>query len=407
MEFRRLFDILLHQHMHFPQKAALSVRNNILKQTYSTQDCLDECMRVSAGALSIGLERGDKVAIISQFSSAKWTFLDIGLMQIGIIPTTLHAGWDKETLLYSLKDCSPKVAFVDNREMYEVLTSFTEEIPHLKIYSFEEVPDLPHWEEFLKAPLPEHFEKYETSKAAIHEDDIATIVYTSGTTKKPKGVILSHKNMVSSIQAIIDALPFKASHHVVSMLPQVLISERVMIYAYLALGCKIHFVRQGDTLLEELQQIRPHYFTCLPAILYKMYSSIIDQAMKGKEMLDSRYIWALRQGRLFENYGKVSIPYFFKLRLADFLVFRHWRNAFGGRIESILISNDAISPSFARLFSAAGIDIRNSYAMVETSSFISTHRLGHSDVNFSTVGQAMEGVESTKIKMSMAMVKSK
>ncbi|MGK0389261.1 MAG: long-chain acyl-CoA synthetase [Maribacter sp.] len=394
MEFRRLFDIPLYQLLNFPQKVALSVRSGIKQESYSSQECLDQIMQVSAGALNKGLSRGDKVAIISKYSSPRWTFLDIGLQQIGIIPVPISPRHDDEILEYILKDANIKLALVDDREQYTRVKKLNEGIKHIKgIFTFESLPDIPSWEDFTSIPEAKHLEQYEASKAVTHEDDLATIVYTGGTTGKPNGVMLTHKNIVSNVKSILEALPLKASHTVVSILPQHHIFERMAIYTYLTAGSKIFYVKPSDTLMEDIKSIRPHYFTAVPDMLKLFYQGIVEEALKRPQKSQTWFLWALKQGRNYRDYGKLSLFYFFKLKLADLFVFRHWRNAFGGRIEGIVVGAESVSPSLARLFTAAGIDIREGYGMTETSPVISINRFQSSKVNFGTVGQAIEGVE--------------
>jgi long-chain acyl-CoA synthetase len=394
MEFRRLFDIPLYQLLNFPQKVALSVRSGIKQKSYSSQECLDQIMQVSAGALNKGLSRGDKVAIISKYSSPRWTFLDIGLQQIGIIPVPISPRHDDETLEYILRDANIKLALVDDRETYTRVKKLNEDIKHIKgIFTFESLPDIPSWEDFTSIPEAKHLEQYEASKAVTHEDDLATIVYTGGTTGKPKGVMLTHKNIVSNIKSILKALPLKASHTVVSILPQHHIFERMALYTYLAAGSKIFYVKPSDTLMEDIKSIRPHYFTSIPDMLKLFYQGIVEEALKRPNKSQTWFLWSLKQGRNYRDYGKLPLFYFFKLKVADFFVFRHWRNAFGGRIEGIVVGAESVSPSLARLFTAAGIDIREGYGLTETSPVISINRFQSSKVNFGTVGQVIEGVE--------------
>lgn len=394
MEFRRLFDIPLYQLLNFPQKVALSVRSGMKKESYSSKECLEQIMQVSAGALNKGLGRGDKVAIISKYSSPRWTFLDIGLQQIGIIPVPISPRYDDGTLEYILKDANVKLALVDDREQYTRIKEINERIKHIKgVFTFESLPDLPSWEDFTSVPEAKHLEQYEASKAVTHEDDLATIVYTAGTTGKPKGVMLTHKNIVSNVKAVLAAMPLKASHTVVSILPQHHIFERMAIYTYLSAGSKIFYVKPSDTLMQDIKSIRPHYFTSIPEILKLFYQGIVEEGLKRPKKSQTWFLWALKQGRNYKDYGKLSLLYFLKLKLADLFVFRHWRNAFGGRIEGIVVGAESVSPSLARLFTAAGIDIREGYGMTETSPVISINRFQMSKVNFGTVGQPIEGVE--------------
>ncbi len=398
MEFRRLFDIPVYQSIHLSQKVSISEGYGIAQKTYSSQDIVEEIMSVSAGALTIGLGRGDKVGIISNHSSIQWTFLDLGLQQVGIIPVPISPLWDQETLQYIIKDSGIKIAFVQDREQYEQVKEINDQFKYLSnIYTFEKLPDILGWEDFVAVPTPPHLEQYEASRAVTHEDDIATIIYTDGTTTKPKGVILSHKNMIHNIKGLLQIIPIKSSHHVVSILPQHHFFERLMIYAYLAVGAKLYFIKPTDSLLDDIKNIRPHYFNCTPELLKTFYSQIVENSLKQAKKNLTWFLWAIQQGRKYKDYDRLSILYFIKLKIADFLVFKHWRQLFGGRIEAIFVGNNPIAPSFARLFSAAGIDIREGYGLAETAGIIAFNPLEPTLVNFGTVGQTLEGIE-VKIK---------
>lgn len=394
MEFRRLFDIPLYQLLNFPQKVALSARSGINKKSYSSKECLDEIMKVSAGALNKGLGRGDRVAIISKHSSPKWTFLDIGLQQIGIIPVSIAPEHDDETLEYILRDSQVKIVLVDGRAQYNRIKEFSDRIKFTTgLFIFEKLPDIPGWDDFVAIPEASHQEQYQASRAITHEDDLATIIYTGGTTGKPKGVMLTHKNMVSNVKSVLEILPLKATHTVISILPQHHIFERMAIYTYMAAGCKIYYVKPSDTLMDDIKSIKPHYFTCVPPLIKSFYQEIINNSLSRPNQSRIWFLWALKQGRSYRDYGKLSLFYYFKLRIADLLVFRKWRTAFGGRIEGIIVGSEPISPSIARLFTAAGIDIREGYGMTETSPVISINKFESSKVNFGTVGQVIDGVE--------------
>ncbi len=394
MEFRRIFDILLYQKLTFSKKVALVDGVGLNKEMASSSSLVENTMRVSAGGLDLGLNRGDRVAIISRKGSRKWIELDLGLQQIGVVTVPISPILEEDVFLEVLLDAQVSVAFVQDRETYDKLNLIKDELISLKgIFTLEQVPDIKGWDDFIKEPTPEHHAQYETFRGLIHEDDLATIVYTSGTTGVPKGVMLSHKNMVSNIKSILNAIPLKPQHVVVSMLPPHQIFERVAVYTYLAAGSTVHFVSPDKTLMENLRQIRPHYFTSVPYILEEIYEGLIRESWEKAPNSFKTLYRAIELGWKYRDYDKMSLLYFLKLKGVDFQWYQHWRKALGGRIEGIITGSDGLSPSLARLYSAAGIDIREGYGMAETAPVISLNRIEATQVNFGTVGVPLDGVE--------------
>ncbi len=394
MEFRRIFDILLYQKLTFSKKVALVDGVGLNKEIASSSSLLENTMRVSTGGLDSGLNRGDRVAIISRKGSQKWIELDLGLQQVGVVTVPISPVLEEDIFLDVLADAQVTIAFVQDRETYDKLSLIKDELSSLKeIFTLEQVPDIKGWDDFVKEPTPEHHAQYETFRGLIHEDDLATIVYTSGTTGTPKGVMLSHKNMVSNIKSILNAVPLKPQHTVVSILPPHQIFERVAIYTYLAAGATVHFVSPDKTLMENLRQIKPHYFTSVPYILEEIYEGLIQGSLEKAPNSFKTLYRAIELGWKYRDYDKMSLLYFLKLKGVDFQWYQHWRKALGGRIEGIITGSDGLSPSLARLYSAAGIDIREGYGMAETAPVISLNRIEATQVNFGTVGIPLDGVD--------------
>ncbi|MGB1217790.1 MAG: AMP-binding protein, partial [Saprospiraceae bacterium] len=307
MEFRRIFDILLYQKMTFSKKVALVDGIGLNKETASSSFLMENTMRVSAGGLHLGLSRGDRVAIIAQKGSRKWIELDLGLQQIGVVTVPVSPILEDDIFLDVLADAQVSIAFVQDRETFDKLEIIKEELATLKeIFTLEQVPDIKGWKDFIKEPTPEHHAQYETFRGLIHEDDLATIVYTNGTTGTPKGVMLSHKNMVSNIKSILEVIPLKPQHVVVSMLPPHRIFERIAIYTYLAAGATVHFVSPDKTLMENIRQIKPHYFTCVPYILEEIYEGLIQGSLTKAPKSFKTLYRAIELGWKYRDYDKMS-----------------------------------------------------------------------------------------------------
>lgn len=394
MDFRRLFDILPYQQARYPQKIALADRQGINWNYYSTQDCLTQINKVSAGLLHLGLKKGDKVGIMTTLGSPRWNFLDLGMQQIGVITVPIHASISNTDLVYILRETVMKFCVVANRELYNKLMSIKDEVPFLqKIYTLEKLPDVPGWEDLIKEPTARHYESFQTYKAAIHEDDLATIIYTSGTTGEPKGVMLSHKNIVSNIKAIIALTPINASKRSISFLPMSHIFERMATFTYMAAGTSIYYVSNRDKLDEVIKEIKPHFFAAVPRFLEKAYEQIIERSQAKGKLVARLVNWAIKLGKRFKGSKKMNLLYWIKLLFADVLVYRIWRKGLGGKVEGIMVGAAALNPELGRLFSAAGLEVREGYGLTETSPVVSFNRFEPGGVRFGTVGIPVPGVE--------------
>lgn len=394
MDFRRLFDILPYQQARYPQKVALAFKRDNHWKTFSTEACIRLIDKVSAGMLDLGLNKGDKVGIMMYGGNPYWNFLDLGLQQIGVVVVPLHPNWNQKDLTFILKDSDIKYCIVFNRELYDNIAPIQQTIRNFKgIFTIEPLPDLPSWDNLLTEPNEKHLEALQAFKAAIHEDDLATIIYTSGTSGTPKGVMLSHKNIISNIKSTIAISPINCDKRVFSFLPLTHIFERTITYSYLAVGASIYYANRPDTLMEEMREIRPHYFTAVPRLLEKMYEFIVTASNSRSSFSRRVTKYALKIGKKYTGDVGLSLGYWLQLQLADVLVYRHWRRALGGKVEGVAVGASALQPELSRLFSAAGVEIREGYGLTETAPIVSFNRFDPGGTRFGTVGIPIPGVE--------------
>ena len=394
MDFRRLFDIFPYQLEKFPQKAALVKKQDLGWESYSTAECVAEINRVSAGLLDLGLKRGDKMAIMSEIGSPKWNFLDFGIQQIGGITIPLNVNARPNQIEHVFNDAEVKFCVVASKELYDKVQAVSANVISLrKIFTFKKIPNIPFWKDLITEPTASHLAEFEGRKASIHEDDLATIIYTSGTTGTPKGVMLSHKNIVSNIKATISLVPVNCDKKTLSFLPLCHIFERMVTYTYMAVGASVYYAESVDTVLDNLQEIRPHYFSSVPRLLEKMYDGILEIGDEKGGLTKKILHWAIRLGERYNGERKVELFYFIKLQIASLLVYRKWRKILGGKVEGVIVGAAALQPKLGKLFSAAGVEIREGYGMTETSPVISFNRFEPGGVRFGTVGMIIPGVE--------------
>ncbi len=392
MDFQRLFDILSYQEAKYPADIALARKEGIEWKTFSTTQAIAQVNRVSAGCLQLGLVRDDKVAIMTHRGSPEWNFLDLGLQQVGVIVVPIHATISEKELIYILNDATIKYCVVQNRELYEKVQQVQPSVLSLKqIYTIELLPDVAHWTELSQEPTARNLLDIQALKAAIHEDDLATIVYTSGTTGEPKGVMLSHKNIVSNIKATMALVPINCDKITISFLPLSHIFERMVTYFYMATGASLYYIQKLETLLNDLKQIRPHYFTVVPRLVERAYDTILESATKLPSLQKKLLLWSIKVGKQYPE-RKLSFGYWCKLQLATVLVFNRWRNMVGWRVEGIIVGAAALSPELGRLFTAAGFNLREGYGLTETSPVVAFNRFEPGGYRFGTVGIVVPGV---------------
>ncbi|MFT4758681.1 MAG: long-chain acyl-CoA synthetase [Paraglaciecola sp.] len=368
MDFQRLFDILPYQLAKYPQKIALAHFVENRWKNYSTKAIIESVQQLSAGLLDLGLKKGQTVGIMTPIGSPIFIFLDFALLQIGVVVVPIHATINKDQLIYILKDTNLKYCFVANQKLYDKLMGVRANALHLKeIYSFEKLQNVPHWKELLTVPNEQHLGELQTYRGVIHEDDLATIIYTSDTTSMPKGVLLSHKNIVSNIKSVLAIFPINQEKRVLSFLPVSHIFERMTNYLYIAAGASLYYSNHIENMADDLKKVRPHFFTAVPHLIEKIYDGILEEGSK-KGKLDKKTLnWAIKLGERFQSDTPISLLYWLQSVLANLLVYRHWRKKIGGKVEGIVVGTAHLQPKLSRLFNAAGIHIREGYDLTESS----------------------------------------
>lgn len=407
MDFNRLFEVLEYQQHRYPQQVAMAGRSDNRWQTWTTEAILLERDRLSAGLLHCGLHEGDKVGILAHCGSPQWVIADAALLQVGMVPVPIHATARPDEIRHIAQDAGLRACFVSNAAMLAKLDAAEVQLPLL--FSFQDqLPEaggtvatsLKPWAELCCDPDEHLSGRIRYLRDGIRPDHLATILYTSGTTGLPKGVILTHGNIISNIKSVLAIVPVGPGTTVVSFLPMSHIFERMVTYAYQAAGAPVWFAESVEWLPKILPEVRPHFMTAVPRVLERMYERLQEERGKGGALRRKILDWAMALGERYPYSGGASLPfdYYVKRLLADVLVFRQWRKRMGGRIRYIAVGAAALQPRLGRLFSAAGIEVREGYGLTETSPVIAFNRFEPGGVHFGTVGIPAPGVE---VRISM------
>jgi long-chain acyl-CoA synthetase len=397
---RRLFDCIEEQLKGGSIEAALVAKENGIWRKYSTAEIKDIVDKLATGLLALGIssndmsvEGRDKVAILSK-NRPEWIFLDLAVQKIGAVLVPVYPTVHVNDLEFVLNDARVKLVFVNEEDLFVKVQSVREKTPGVKeVYSCEKVNGSRHWTEILPLGKQEHYLQLNTASEKINTEDLFTIIYTSGTTGTPKGVMLSHHNVLSNVMSTLPCFVLHRGIRTISFLPLNHIFERMVAYVYLFAGVSIHYAESLETLGENIREVKPNMFTTVPRLLEKVYEKIMAKGREQKGIKKKLFFWAVNLGQQYDIRKKGSIAYRLQLALANKLVFKKWRQALGNEIHCIATGAAACPVKLIRIFTAAGIPILEGYGQTETSPVVSVNRLNPGQRMFGTVGPVIEGVQ--------------
>jgi long-chain acyl-CoA synthetase len=267
-------------------------------------------------------------------------------------------------------------------------------VPNLKeIISFEKIDGVKHWQDLL-LPLTENIlGEIKTISDRIKYEDLVTIIYTSGTTGTPKGVMLSHRNILSNVLDSLPCFPPGENLKSLSFLPLNHIFERMISFIYLFKGTSIYFAESIENIAQNLKEVQPHLFATVPRLLEKMYEKIMEKGSELKGIKRSLFFWAHRLGLKYDVNKNPGFFYTLQLSLANKLIFNKWREALGNNIICIISGGAACQLRLLKIFTAAKIPIMEGYGLTETSPVLSVNRFEEEGRMLGTVGPLINNVE--------------
>lgn len=393
MELKRLFDIPYYQKEKYSKTDALSAKENGKWRHYSTDECIRFINNVSFAFMASGIGKDDKISIISN-NRPEWNFIDYGAMQTGAVNVPVYPTISEEDYAYIFNDAGVKMVFVSSEELYQKVQSVRSRVPSIKeVFTFNTVTGAPHWTEFLKRGENGDAQKLESIKSSIGEHDLSTIIYTSGTTGFPKGVMLSHRNVIADIEGAKPYMPVNEKHRAISFLPINHSFEKMIVYLYMTYGLSVYYAESIDTIGENIREVKPHMFTAVPRLIEKVYEKIVAKGSELKGIKRALFFWAVRLGEKWDNQNPPGGLYMLKLKLARKLIFSKWLEALGGETKLIVTGSAPMQQRLLRIFTAAGIHMMEGYGLTETSPAISVNRYNLDENVIGTVGKPLDGVQ--------------
>lgn len=392
----RLFDFPYHQQKNYNIPDALVTKQDGVWVKTSTDEYIEKANTISRALLRLGIQKNDKIAIISSNNRTEWHIMDIGTLQTGaqtvpIYPTISEADYE-----YILNHSEASYCFVSDEVVLDKLNAIKHNVSKLKdIYCFNKIEGCKNWSELLELGKDTSNQaEVEERKNNVKPLELATIIYTSGTTGKPKGVMLSHHNIVSNVLDSASRIPFEAGKSkALSFLPICHIYERMVTYIYQYYGVAIYFGESIEKISDNVKEIGPNVMTGVPRLIEKVYEKIIAKGSELTGIKKKLFFWAISVGLKYEPDGANGWWYEFQLSIARKLIFSKWKAGLGGNLDLIVNGSAALQPRLARVFAAAEIYVMEGYGLTETSPVISVNDRRNGGFKIGTAGKIIDNVE--------------
>ncbi|MFA6950178.1 MAG: long-chain fatty acid--CoA ligase [Lentimicrobiaceae bacterium] len=394
MEITRLFDLLPHYASAFdPKDDVLAYKEDGVWKKINIDTYRRNVEWLTYGLLAIGIKKGDTIATIMN-NRPEWNYLDFAIMQAGAIHVPIYPTISKEEYIYIFNHAEVRFVFVTGDELVRKIKEVKDSCPSIEeIFSVKgkngerNLSDLMELGE--KNPNPELVEQI-TGQIKTH--DLATLVYTSGTTGNPKGVMLSHSNLISNFKLVSFIPTFGQEARALSFLPLCHVYERMLNYMYHYLGVSIYYAESLATISDNIKEISPDMMCCVPRLLEKIYDKIIGAGRKLKGVKRWVFYWAVNLAKEYDVTGHNNAWYMMQYRIVDKLVYSQWREALGGKFKIIVSGGASIQPRIVRTFRAAGLPVYEGYGLTETSPVVAVTSTLSNGIKIGTVGPPMPGV---------------
>ncbi|MFT5600670.1 MAG: long-chain acyl-CoA synthetase [Flavobacteriales bacterium] len=387
-EIKRIFDIPTYQMTKYPQEVCFAGKVNGAWEKYSTKEYIEISNQLSHGLRKLGVQAGDKVAIISN-NRPEWNFVDMATLKCGAIDVPMYPTISETDYKFIFNDAGVKFCFVSDEELLTKVNNVINDVPSLQeVFTFNDIAGAKNWKEVLELGKEGNDADLEEIQSKITETDLATLIYTSGTTGLPKGVMLSHQNLVENVKGSFPRLPVTSADNGLSFLPLCHVYERMITYLYQTSGVSLYYAESIETIKADIVDTQPHVFTAVPRLLEKVYDGIIKGGTEAGGLKASIFKWAVGLTDTFE-YGKHPS---FQRKVADKLVYSKIRAKLGGNVAAIASGGAALQPRLARFYHAIGMPIYEGYGLTETSPVVSVNALD-AGVQFGSVGKKLHNVE--------------
>ena len=359
---------------------------------------------ISFGLRSLGITEKSNIAILSN-NSPKWAMCDYGIICSAMTTVTIYPTLISSQIEYILKNSNSKLVFVENQEQLNKIKdclNLSDDLRYIVVMddSCENETDCIINFITLLDKGKEFSQNYEFSfndmVNSIDEKDVLTIIYTSGTTGVPKGVVLTHKNLLSNIEATLKVAEFNLNETFLSFLPLSHVLERMGgHYTAFSIGATIYYAENMETIAENMVESKPTIVVCVPRVFEKIHAKFIAGVENAPKIRQKLFFWALNVGKKYSSLKLTKrSPNFllkFKYAIANKLIYSKVKARFGGNIKFFVSGGAPLSKNLAEFFAAVDITILEGYGLTETSPVLTCN--SPTDLKFGYVGKPVKNVE--------------
>ena len=375
----------------------------------SSKDVFERIRDLSLGLRTLGVSSGDRVAIIAE-SRPEWLLCDLAILAAGAVTVPIYPTLSASQARYILQDSGARLAIVSTRLQLEKAQEVRHLFPALEaivamdaaavagvpadasVLALDEIERRGH------ARMTGEWgaaREFQDGARAVAADSLATIIYTSGTTGEPKGVMLTHANLVANMRGAAAALQISQDDVALSFLPLSHAFERMVSYIFLFSGVTIIFAESFDTIARDMARVRPTVLTGVPRVYEKLQARILEAAQKAGGFKAAVFRWAVSAGEDRARAvlrGRAAGPITsLKTAIGDRLVFSAVREKLGGRLRFVASGSAPLAGSVMEFFHAVGVPIMEGYGLTETAPILTFNPLNALRVG--TVGRPIPGVE--------------
>jgi long-chain acyl-CoA synthetase len=402
MEVRTLPQLFRYSIQTYDKPAALRSKRNGEYVDISARELQREVDSLAYGLIALGIQPGERVALLSE-NRPGWVLADQAILATGALTVPIYPTLVPEQVGYILQNSEARLCFTSTRDQLEKVLSvaggtqlrgvITMDPVH---HASEAVLSLKQASALGEKKRDEDPTVLDRRLDAIDPMGPATILYTSGTTGRPKGVVLSHHNIISNVEAALSVLTIEPSDVCLSFLPLCHIFERMAgYYAMLYAGATIAYAESVETVAQNMTEVRPSIVNSVPRLYEKIYARVMDAALEGSAVKKRIFFWARGVGERVvekrfagESLGRGLAAQY---ALANRLVFAKLRARTGGGLRFFCSGGAPLSPKIAKFFWAADMPILEGYGLTETSPIITVNTFR--DARLGTVGKPLPGVQ--------------
>jgi len=385
----------------YRDKTALMYKIMGRYQTITWREFGESVCRFALGLSTIGVKKRDRVALLSE-NRPGWPISDLAILSEGAVTVPIYPTSTPKQIAYILNNSESKVVIVSTGEQLQKLKAVFDDLSYLeKIVVMDRLEDtgVMQFENLLEKGKELFLAQpglYDEHTQRTGPMDTATIIYTSGTTGEPKGVMLTHENIIFNCDAADCVVPVSDEDTCLSFLPLSHVFERTVGQFFMIFhGITIAYAEGIDKVADNMEEVRPTLMISVPRLFEKMYARVLEKVHQGPKIRRKIFFWGIHVGKRLAPYRLQGDrgPSLLRLRyaVADHLVFKKIKERLGGRLRYFVSGGAPLSKEIAEFFYAAGVTIVEGYGLTESSPVISANR--HDQIRFGTIGKPLPGVE--------------